>query len=171
MKGMLRSDGLARSRLVALLQKAHAGELAAAHAYRGHWRSLKDQAEIERVRRIEREELVHREGVARMLKALGAGPSRPREAVFGVIGLAIAAACRVGGWLPPMYGAGWLESGNVEEYEDAARLAKSAGRLDFVPELLEMAEVEREHERYFRDRVRSHWLGRRLPLWREPPRR
>ena len=48
--------------------------------------------------------------------------------------------CRIGGWLIPMYGAGRLESGNVREYEDAARFAVMAGYRRFVPALLEMAE-------------------------------
>jgi hypothetical protein len=32
-----------------------------------------------------------------------------------------------------------------------------------------MAEVEWEHEHYFRLKVLSHWLGRLLPIWPEPP--
>jgi hypothetical protein len=32
-----------------------------------------------------------------------------------------------------------------------------------------MAEVEWEHEQYFRAKVLSHPLGRRLPIWPAPP--
>jgi hypothetical protein len=32
-----------------------------------------------------------------------------------------------------------------------------------------MTEVEWEHEHYFRNKVLSHWLGRRLSIWPEPP--
>jgi hypothetical protein len=68
-----------------------------------------------------------------------------------------------------MYGAGRLESRNVREYEDAAARASAAGRADWVDCLLAMAEVEWEHERFFRGKVRAHPLGRCLPLWTAPP--
>jgi demethoxyubiquinone hydroxylase (CLK1/Coq7/Cat5 family) len=35
----------ARQNLIRILQNAHAGELAAAFAYRGHWKSLKNSPE------------------------------------------------------------------------------------------------------------------------------
>jgi hypothetical protein len=35
--------------------------------------------------------------------------------------------------------------------------------------LLMMAEVEWEHERYFRERIEGHWLLRVFPLWDVPP--
>jgi hypothetical protein len=35
--------------------------------------------------------------------------------------------------------------------------------------LLTMAEVEWEHEKYFRSRVLLHSFGRRLSLWPQPP--
>ena len=68
-----------------------------------------------------------------------------------------------------MYGAGWLESRNIVEYEVAARLALEAGHPEFVDCLLSMAEVEWEHEAYFRTRVMEHPLARFLPMWKTPP--
>jgi hypothetical protein len=68
-----------------------------------------------------------------------------------------------------MYGAGRLERRNIVEYETAARLAVRAGRPEFVDCLLTMAEVERDHEQYFRSRVLAHRLGIRLPMWPPPP--
>jgi demethoxyubiquinone hydroxylase (CLK1/Coq7/Cat5 family) len=155
--------------LVSILQKAHAGELAAYLAYEGHWRSLADPSEIAEVREIGREELLHRKRLAVMLEELGFAPARPREVLFRGVGTAIGLFCRVGGWLAPMYGAGFLERGNIREYEDAAVLALLAGHSRFVDCLLEMAEVEWEHEQYFRSKVRGHRLGRFLPLWGPPP--
>jgi hypothetical protein len=35
--------------------------------------------------------------------------------------------------------------------------------------LLTMAEVEWEHERYFRERITGHWMLRIFPLWDPPP--
>lgn len=158
----------AEKALVSLLQRAHAGELAAALAYRGHWRSLPPGADREAIRRIEREELDHRRGVGEMLSAMGARPSRRREAVFRLVGRIVGALCHVTGWFAPMYGAGRLESGNIVEYEVAARLALASGWGGLAGALSRMADVEAEHERFFREKVLSHWLSRVLPLWSVP---
>jgi len=68
-----------------------------------------------------------------------------------------------------MYGAGRLESHNIREYETAARYARACGCEQFADCLLTMAEVEWEHETYFRSRVMAHSVGRRLFLWPPPP--
>lgn len=159
----------ARVALIQVLQAAYSGELAAAHAYAGHWRSVSRSDERERIRAIELEELHHRDLVGELLTKLGASPSAGRERVFRLIGRCLGPLCSVSGWLAPMYGAGFLERGNIVEYEIAARLAEECGRPEFVECLLEMAEVEWEHERYFRERVLSHPLARWIPLWTTPP--
>lgn len=158
-----------RSALVALLQLAYSGERAAAYAYRGHWKSVRDAGERDRIRSIEAEEWRHRELVFEMLTELGGAPDSRREKRAAVVGRTLGALCHVSGWLAPMYGAGKLESKNIREYETAARLARDAGREDLVDCLLEMAEVEWEHEAYFRELVLRHWIGRRLPVWPAPP--
>src|SRR5271166_5660183 len=117
----------ARGTLVQTLQAAYSGELAAALAYGGHWRSLPPGPDRDRVRDIEREEWDHRARVGGMLRELGAGPRRVRELRAWVTGNLLALLCRVAGWFLPMYGAGRLESRNVGEYERAARdAAKSS---------------------------------------------
>lgn len=158
----------ARQALVSLLQGAHAGELGAARAYAGHWRSLRKLDEIAEIRRIELDELDHRARVGDMLRALDAEPEPWRERLMLVVGTTISWLCRVGGWLIPMYGAGRLERGNVREYEDAARFAVLSGYPRFVPELLHMAEVEWDHERYFRSKVETHRVAALVPLWAAP---
>jgi len=124
-------------RLIAILQLAYSGERAAALAYSGHWRSLRDRSERERVREVGKDELHHRELIAGMLVALGAGTNRLRELRAGVIGRTLGIACYVSGWLAPMYGAGELESRNIREYEQAARyawaVAATNGRTVCVP--------------------------------------
>ena len=67
-----------------------------------------------------------------------------------------------------MYGAGKLESRNIREYETAARFARQCGRKEFIDCLLTMAEVEWEHERYFRSRVMSHRWANNIKLWPQP---
>jgi hypothetical protein len=47
----------------------------------------------------------------------------------------------------------------------AARHASRSGRAEFVDCLLAMAEVEWEHEKYFRACVKRHKLGAWIPLW------
>src|SRR6266478_903647 len=158
-----------REKLIALLQLAYSGELAAAHAYRGHWHSVRQTDERESIRKIEDDEWRHRKLVGEMLAGLGAGPSKRREIRAAIIGRALGLLCHVTGWLAPMYGAGKLESRNVQEYETAARYARDCGCVNLIDCLLEMAEVEWDHEKYFRSCVLSHRLGRRLPLWPQPP--
>ena len=155
----------ARIALVAVLKNAHAGELGAARAYRGHWRSLRDAREAAEVQQIEREELEHRRQVGTMLRELGAAFDARLERRMSWIGSAVSAFCGFGGWFAPMYGAGRLEAANVQEYEDAARFAVLAEEPQLAMDLLRMAEAEWEHERYFRAKVLSHWLARFVPVW------
>jgi demethoxyubiquinone hydroxylase (CLK1/Coq7/Cat5 family) len=153
----------ARQLLVRILQSAYSGELAAAHAYRGHRRSLSDPEEQEHIRRIEDEEWLHREKVGRILSELQAGPRRLKELKMLLIGRAIGLSCHVAGWFLPMYFAGRLESRNVNEYESAAEHACTLGLAEFASELRIMAVVEKEHEVFFMQTIASHRL---LPLMR-----
>lgn len=130
---------------------------------------MKDPDERRRIAEIEAEELHHRAQLGALLEQLGAAPDRGRERRALRIGRALGTLCHVSGWLAPMYGAGRLESRNVREYENAARLARDAGHDEWVDCLLAMAEVEWEHEQYFRARVLSHRFAKRIPLWKAPP--
>lgn len=153
-----------QQQLIRILQAAYSGELAAAYAYRGHWKSLSDPSEQESVQLIEHEEMVHREKVGRMLYELESGPSRLREIKMSLIGRAIGMLCHLTGWFMPMYFAGRLESRNVCEYESAAKHARSLGLTEFESELRLMASVEREHEVFFMKTIAAH---RMLPLMRK----
>jgi rubrerythrin len=158
-----------RAGLVALLRLAYSGERAAAYAYRGHARSVSNADQRRRIRTIEDEEWHHRRLVGDMLRDLGARPSRMRELRAVVVGRVLQIGCHLSGWFAPMYGAGRLESRNIREYETAAQLAHDAGRADLVDCLLTMAEVEWEHERYFRSLVEGHPWTRLFKLWPAPP--
>ena len=155
--------------LIGLLQLAYSAELAAAFAYRGHWHSVSNKDERVRIKQIEDEEWHHRRLVGEMLTKLGERPSKQRELRSWVIGRVLGVGCHLMGWLAPMYGAGRLESRNVREYETAARYALESGHAEFVDCLLMMAEVEWEHEFYFRSRVLSHRVGCRVRIWQAPP--
>lgn len=158
-------------KLIRLLRAAHAGERAAALAYAGHARSVSDPAERVAISRIGAEEVAHRVRVGEMLRDLGGTPSALRELIFTVIGRTLSLSCHVTGWYCPMYGAGWIERRNIQEYVDAATFARLAGRPDLAEELSEMARVEWDHEQWFRAKVVGHWMRRVLPLWMAPPAR
>jgi hypothetical protein len=156
---------MVRARLIRQLQAAYSGELAAAYAYRGHWRSVRDAGQRARIRQIEEEEWHHRRLVGQMLRDLGGAPRLWREVRAFIVGRMLGVLCRVAGWFLPMYGAGRLESRNVEEYAAAARVAVACDRGDLVDCLLTMAEVEWDHEAYFRSRVKGHAGLRLFELW------
>jgi rubrerythrin len=157
------------AKLIKILQLAYSGERAAAYAYRGHWKSVTDLEEKQRIRQIEDEEWHHRQLVGEMLAKLGAQPNRWRELRSTIIGRTLGLLCHLSGWLIPMYGAGKLESRNIVEYETAARYARGCGREELIDCLLTMAEVEWEHEYYFRHKVLQHRWSQRLSIWPEPP--
>jgi demethoxyubiquinone hydroxylase (CLK1/Coq7/Cat5 family) len=170
--------GVMKSQLVRLLQDAHAGERAAGFAYNGHWRSVRGVNSAE-IRKIEVEEWEHRACLFKMLCELGEKPRVSRELAMILVGSVIFVLCRLGGWLNvagfgwfvSMYGAGKLEQGNIVEYQIAAKYARLAGYPHFVPELLHMAEIEWDHEFYFRSRCLESKWSRYVPIWMAPPAR
>jgi demethoxyubiquinone hydroxylase (CLK1/Coq7/Cat5 family) len=163
----------ARATLIRVLQDAHAGELAAAYAYRGHWKSLRHRPEARsEVKRIEGTEWHHRRLVGDMLANLGSHPRRARELSMHAIGRFFGALCFVSGYFAPMYAAGRLEAMNVHQYRTARHTAALLGLDDFGTHLEEMRAEEDRHERFFGDQVRGHFLlpiARRLWGWSPPP--
>ncbi|HVZ38084.1 MAG TPA: ferritin-like domain-containing protein [Candidatus Kapabacteria bacterium] len=158
-----------RRDLVGILKLAYSGERAAAYAYRGHAKTATDPEERDRIRAIEEEEWHHRSLVGEMLAALGERPSAAREARGAIMGRTLGLLCFLSGWFLPMYAAGRLESRNIKEYEAAARHARAGGHGELTDSLLEMAEVEWDHEAYFRSRIILHPWVRWFPLWQSPP--
>jgi len=153
----------AKANLIRILQNAHAGELAAAYAYRGHWKSLRESAEKTEIKKIEEEEWQHRLNIERWLAFFEAKPRPIREAAFWTIGRTLGIGCYVSGWFMPMYFAGRLESQNVQEYAEAAKYARELEMPDCVAEMMEMSDVEQRHEDFFKEVVQGHSF---LPLMR-----
>lgn len=150
--------------LHALLRLAFSAERAAELAYRGHAASLRDPAERREIIAIADEEVAHRANARRMMDALGIRPSRWLEFKYAAIGRGIGASCHVIGWFMPMYFAGRLESGNVEEYLRMSLLIVGTPVAAEHACVWEMAVVERRHEEWFLDRIRAHrwtpWFAR-----------
>lgn len=161
--------GSARAHLVRLLQLAYSGELAADLAYAGHRDAVRDPAEKAEIETIRLEEVDHRARVGAMLAELGEPHDAKHERKMRRIGTLVAAFCRFGGWFGPMWGAARLERNNVGEYERAAGFAVDCGYAQFVPDLVDMSEVEWDHELYFRTKAKAHWLWRVFPKWDPPP--
>jgi hypothetical protein len=162
-------SAFARAQLCFLLQLAYSGERGAARAYVGHAASLRDPRERTEVRRILRDEVRHRLVLRRMMAELGCTPDPRRERKLDRVGKAISLFCSVGGYFFPMYGAARLESQNIGEYEHAARLAVCAGQVPLAEELLHLAEVEWDHELFFRGCASRHALWKVMPRWQAPP--
>ena len=145
-----------------VLQDAHAGELAAAHAYRGHWRSIRNEPTVRaEIRRIESAEWHHRSLVADALHGLGERPRPMREFAMWTIGRFFGLLCFVSFRFAPMYAAGRLEATNVGQYNDARIHAERLGLAELVSALQAMSAEEVRHEVFFADQCRDHAL---LPL-------
>jgi demethoxyubiquinone hydroxylase (CLK1/Coq7/Cat5 family) len=154
-------SSIARKNLIKILQSAYSGELAAAYAYRGHWKSVRNPNEKESIKQIEKEEWEHRQCVLSWLSKMDAQPNKFREVVFWTIGKSLGVLCFISGWFFPMYFAGRLESQNTQEYDDAARFAKELGMNNCIKDMLEMSKKELEHEQFFSEMVATHRL---LPI-------
>ena len=163
-------------KLVRLLQNAYSGERAAAYAYRGHAASVSNLQEKTEIINIEKEEWEHRACIKEMLFTLGSKPRISRELLMGFIGCVIYCFCRVGGWFNlfnfgwymSMYGAGKLEQSNINEYDVAARKAIQCNRQIFVADLIHMAEIEWDHENYFRSKVLESRWSKIIKPWTFP---
>ncbi len=138
------------------MQAAYSGELAAALAYGGHWRTLKKSVEIEAIKQIEIDEWKHRERVGEILAEMGAKPSWIREKVFFFIGTSIAIICRVCGYFCAAYFAGILENDNVNEYNLAHKYAGELGLDHLLEDFREMEKTEAEHEIILYQMIEKH---------------
>lgn len=148
--------------LIRLLQLAYSAERAAAFAYQGHAGSVRDPEEKQALADIEAEEWHHRKCVGEIIEALGLAPSRYYEFKYWLIGRVIGLSCYFIGWFLPNYFAGRLESGNVNEYVDLKERLNRAGHDEWDAVVIEMTEVEKEHEVYFAGAIEGHWM---LPLF------
>ncbi|MCB1213995.1 MAG: demethoxyubiquinone hydroxylase family protein [Deltaproteobacteria bacterium] len=145
--------------LIKLIRGAYSGEKAAAYAYQGHARSITSAEEKNWIKKIEDEEWDHRKYLKEMMQEYGLRPSLWLEIKMALIGQIISLACHLIGYFMPMYFAGRLESGNVEEYLEMKRLFNSIDIHQHDKCLEEMAAVEKEHELYFLSKVEDHpWL-------------
>lgn len=136
-------------KLIRQLKFAHAAEIAAYHAYEGHWRSVSNQAEQDYIKTIQLDELKHIYVLEKMLDGLQAKPNRFLDWCGKIVGETIGLACFYSGWRLPMWVAGVMEKIGTASYKDIALEAAEQGRYLMAASLMEMAKVEWEHDQYF----------------------
>lgn len=139
------------TKLIRLLKQAHAVETGAYNAYEGHWRSLKDESDREKVKAIQKDEWFHRQAVGFMLIDLKSEPSEFLETIFYLIGKTISLACYVMGYRAAMWGAKIMEVMGSQIYWKLAKEAYDSGHKEWHGELCKMARQEEAHEAFFKE--------------------
>jgi len=137
------------TKLVRKLRFAHAAEIAAYHAYEGHWRSTTNQREQEYIRNIALDEMKHIRDLERMLDCLGYCTDSTLDKAGKVVGEIIGFMCYYTGWRLPMWFAGVMEKIGTSSYKDIAEIAADEKRYAMAYKLMQMAKVEEQHEEYF----------------------
>lgn len=148
--------------LIKSLRKAYAAEKAAALAYVGHAKSIRDHTHKALIHQIETDEWNHRREVLKIMQEYDIPVSLFYEVKYYIIGKVIAASCFIIGWFMPYFFAGKLESGNVCEYFVMIHYFHSLGIRKHDKILYEMGVKEKEHEDYFLAQIKS---SRLLPLF------
>jgi len=145
--------------LINSLRLAYSAEKAAAYAYIGHARSLKNPAEKAAVQQIENDEWEHRENVLSIMKEYVIPVSKYYEFKYAVIGRLISFSCYFIGRFMPYFFAGKLESGNVCEYFKMMKGFHSIGITEHDEVLHEMGIKEKEHEVFFLEMIKDEsWM-------------
>ncbi|MCB9033822.1 MAG: hypothetical protein H6553_08300 [Chitinophagales bacterium] len=145
--------------LINLLQLAYAAEKAAAYAYIGHAGAVKSLEEKTAIQQIEQDEWEHRAEVLKIMQQYDINISKWYEIKYSIIGRIIQYSCYIIGWFMPMYFAGRLESGNVNEYFRMIELFHQSNITEHDAILKEMGIKEKEHEIYFLEKIKTHaWL-------------
>lgn len=150
---------LSHPKLIRSLQLAYSAEKAAAYAYIGHAKSVKDSYQKKSIHQIEIDEWHHRAEVLKIMQEYDIPISKWYEFKFTVIGRMISASCFVLGWFMPFFFAGKLESGNVCEYFVMIHKFHSLGITKHDKILYEMGVKEKEHEVFFLSMIKNKkWL-------------
>lgn len=145
--------------LINLLQLAYSAERAASFAYQGHSGAVKEKEDKIRIKEIEEDEWIHRADVLKIMREYQVQVSVFYELKYFIIGKIISYSCYLIGWFMPMYFAGRLESGNVNEYFKMKELFNLLNITKHDIILSEMGMKEKEHEIYFLTKIQKHrWL-------------
>lgn len=131
------------------LQVSYASERGAAHAYRGHARAVRSDADRAAIAQVEADEWHHRERLLARMQARGVRPLAWLDVVFFCVGSTVALGCQIWPEWASALGASWFEINGVSEYNRLCAAARWAGQEDLVPVFAEMADQEEEHRALF----------------------
>ena len=144
--------------IIKLLKMAYSAEKAAAFAYQGHAKAVKNKAEKIAIKQIEDDEWGHRHEVLLIMNLYNIKPSKFYEIRFYIVGKIISFSCFIIGWFMPFYFAGRLESGNVCEYFRLKIWFNELGVTQHDKVLYDMGIKEKEHEVYFYEQIKNSKL-------------
>lgn len=132
-----------------MLQFAHAYEIAAYHAYEGHWRHHTNREEQEFMHDIEFDELDNMGWIQHMLVTLDADTDWYMDHCAEYIGEFIGLLCYHTKWRIPKFITKALDKFGVFSYKRIAREAFKVALFDMHDDLLEIAGTKNEHDRFF----------------------
>jgi rubrerythrin len=135
--------------LVWKLKKAHAIEIGAFEAYKGHAKYTKDEAVKRKILEIQQDEFQHRLEVGSMLHDLGEKSDIFLDFTLWCIGQSISIACRFMGARAAAWGAKIMEVMGSRVYDDLAKTSVDEGQSHLARKLQNMARTEEEHEQFF----------------------
>lgn len=138
------------NKLIKLLKQAHAIEIGAYYAYKGHWKSSKNIEEKKKIQEIQNDELLHRKLIELWLFGMGSKPSVFLDIIFYIIGNSISISCFVLGRRLSAWGARIMETIGSKVYINLSLAALKTPEYEIASSLLNMAKTEREHEEFFR---------------------
>lgn len=138
-----------------MLRFAHAAEIAAYHAYEGHWRSVSNEAESNYIKNIALDEKKHIHDLKRILNSFGYCPDAFLDKCGKLVGELIGFLCYYSGWRLPMLVAGVMEKIGANSYQDIAEEAADKKFYALAYKLMEMAKIEESHDEYFKQLRKS----------------
>ena len=149
------------------LKHANAAEHGAVWAYRGHRASLRKRPfEYRQLGIIIDEERYHIYVTKRILADFGEKPSWFFVGVFSAIGMILGLGCFLFGYRLPMKVAGIIERMGRKGYKELAKVAKKDQQNRIALKLMEMADVEDEHSRFFDEKEKSDGTKSKVPSLR-----
>jgi hypothetical protein len=136
-------------KLIKMLQFAHAYEVAAYHAYEGHWRSVTNRNELDYLSEIDLNELDNIDVLEDILRQLGADTDWYMEHCAEYIGEFVGLLCYHTGWNIPKFVTKIMDRIGMFSYSRIATEALRNGLFEAHDDLMEIAGVESEHDRLF----------------------
>ena len=134
--------------LIWQLKKAHAIEIGAFEAYKGHAEATKDERIKKRIQEIQHDEFNHRMELGAILHDLGQTSNIFMDFALWCIGRSISFACHYMGARAAAWGAKIMEVMGSNVYYKLSEAAYPSHR-ELCDKFREMARTEEEHEEFF----------------------